>query len=190
MNIFLQFWAGIFYLLNKIFFSFMEREIGVTQKRRWRIWSWLVYLLGLPAWAVIFILERNWIAAALEVGGLPSMAMGLIVAIKGSAQKSPAWLNHLALICIAIGTVYSFYDFGGFSTLNQFLELSLTLGYLIGTYLLAKKHPSGYLWFMLMNASCGWLMWIQNYPWLALQQVASLGFIVDAFLMERKNRTT
>lgn len=189
MDIFLQFWAGIFYLLNKIFFSFMERGSKAIQKRHWRIWSWAVYLLGLPAWTIIFILERNWIAAALEIGGLPSMAMGLLVAIKGDVQKSPAWLNYLALICIAAGTIYSFYDFGGFSTFNQFLESALTLGYLIGTYLLAKKHSSGYLWFMLMNISCGWLMWIQNYPWLAIQQLISLGFIIDAFLMERKNRT-
>ncbi len=194
MRAFLQLWGGIFYLLNKVFFSFTERGKNSEAKRLWRIWSWIVYILGLPAWAFIFIFEHNWIAASLELGGLPSMVLGLTIALKSSVRKSPKWLNYLALACVAIGTAYSLYDFGGLTTLNQFLELGLTAGYLIGTYLLAvkdeKKHPVGYLWFMIMNLSCGWLMWREHYPWLALQQAISLGFIVDAFIMERRNRTT
>lgn len=189
MSVFLQWWGGIFYLLNKIFFSFMERGKNGGTKKSWRILSWIVYIVGLPAWAVIFIIERNWIAASLELGGLPSMALGLTVAFKNDFRELPKWLNYLALACVALGTAYSLYDFGGLTTLNQFLEFGLTAGYLIGTYLLAKKHSSGYLWFIIMNVFCGWLMWIEHYPWLALQQAVSLGFIVDAFLMERKSRT-
>lgn len=189
MNIFLQWWGGAFYLFNKTFFSLMERGRSDNTKRRWRIWSWIVYIVGLPAWAIIFVIERNWIAASLEIGGLPSMILGLTIALQGSDRKSPKWLNYLALVCVALGTAYSLYDFGGLTTLNQFFELMLTAGYLIGTYLLAKKRPSGYAWFMIMNVACGWLMWIEHYPWLALQQAISLGFIIDAFIMERKNRT-
>lgn len=188
MNIFLQLWGGIFYLFNKIFFSFMERGKDKGIKQRWRVRSWFVYILGLPAWTAIFILEHNWIAASLELGGLPSMILGFAIALKGDIRKSPKWLNALALMCVACGTAYSFYYFGGFTTLNQFLELVLTVGYLVGTYLLAKKRPSGYFWFMIMNVSCGWLMLIESYPWLALQQLISLGFIIDAFVIERKNR--
>ncbi|MDO8469912.1 MAG: hypothetical protein Q7S84_02770 [bacterium] len=189
MSLFLQFWGGIFYLLNKIFFSLMERKDGFPREEKvWRVWSWVVYIIGLPAWFIIFVIERNWIAASLELGGLPSMILGLSIALSGDVRKSPRWLNVVAVICLILGTAYSLYDFGGFTTLNQGLEVALIVGYLFGTYLLAKKRASGYLWFMVMNVACGWLMLIQHYPWLALQQAVSLAFIVDAFVIERRNR--
>ncbi|MBI3626890.1 hypothetical protein HY224_02505 [Candidatus Uhrbacteria bacterium] len=72
--------------------------------------------------------------------------------------------------------------------MNQWLEVSLTLGFLLGTYLLAKDKPSGYLWYILMNISCGWLMEIQGYHWLFVQQVLSLGFTVDAYYSTRQMR--
>jgi len=69
INLLLQIWAGIFYLFNKIFFSQAERSKNNNLKRNWRIWSWVVYLIGLPAWVIIFVTEHNWIAAAIETGG-------------------------------------------------------------------------------------------------------------------------
>lgn len=192
MNIILQLIGGIFYLLNKIFLSISERRRNKNKEeesKKWRIASWIVFLIGLPAWVIIFIIERNWIATSLEVAGIPSIILGLLISIKGSYQKNIKWLDYLALICIPIGFGYSIYDFNGLNTLNQWLEIVLILGFLVGTYLLAKREPTGYLWYVFMHISCGWLMWVQNYPWLLLQQIISLGFVIDAYYSTHKRKT-
>jgi hypothetical protein len=188
----LQLWGGVFYLLNKIFFSFTERARTDADRKSWRTKSWIVYIIGLPAWVIIFCLpeNRNWIAASLEIGGLPSMILGLVLAQKEGNTKPSRVLDHIALAFVVIVIIVSLYDYGGLTTLNQGLELALTVGYLVGTYLLAKKRPSGYLWFIPMNVACGWLMWREQYPWLMWQQVASLLFIVDAFIIERRRNRT
>lgn len=180
----LQVWAGLFYLLNKIFFSRAERSEG-PKKRLWRIWSWSVYLVGLPAWLAIFAIEHNWIIGAVEASGAISMALGLVIAIRGIGQE-PKWLRTIARIVIVIGIACSFYEFGGLTKFTQALELGVAVGFLVGTYLLAREHPTGYLWFMFMLASAGTLMGVQGYPWLTVQQIVSLGFIVDAYLMQRR----
>lgn len=194
MDPLLQWIGGVFYLLNKVFFSLSERADNrgdVERKRLWRIASWEVYLVGLPAWVIIFMDERNrnWIAASVEASGAPAMFFGLVLAIRGIKKGAPKWLDRLALVCIPLGFGYSLYDFGGFSALTQWLETALVAGFLIGTYLLAKERAFGYLWYVLMHISCGWLMWIQGYPWLFVQQVISLGFILDAYLMTQKRKT-
>lgn len=185
----LQWLGGGLYLLNKIFLSFAERAsfhgADVTS-RRWRIASWAVYLIGLPPWVIIFVSWRNWIAAAVEASGAPAMLLGLIIALRGTTQKTPRILHRLAVVCVPLGFAYSLWDFGGLSTLKQWLEIGLVLGFLIGTYQIAKLRPSGYLWFVLMHISCGWLMWIQGYSWLFIQQVVSLVFIADAYYMSHK----
>jgi hypothetical protein len=156
--------------------------------RRWKIASWIVYLIGLPAWVIIFIKERNWIAASVEASVIPAMFLGLVIALRGTTENPPRWLDRLALICIPMGFAYSFYDFGGFNTLNQWLEIGLVAGFMVGTYLLAKERASGYLWYVLMHVTCGWLMWRENYKWLFLQQAVSLIFIVDAYLTQKKRK--
>lgn len=182
----LQVWGGIFYLLNKIFLSFSERS--ESNKKRWRIASWVVYLIGLPPWVIIFIIERNWIVAALEAGGAPAMVLGLVIAVRGKG-KEPKWLDHIALVAIVLGFGYSLYDFGGLHTLTQWLEIGTVAGFLFGTYLLAKENASGYLWFIQMNVANGALMWVEHYPWLVLQQVVSLIFVVDAYLAWKRKHT-
>lgn len=187
----LQWLGGGFYLLNKIFLSFSERARNRGDEaiaRKWRIASWVVYLAGLPPWVIIFVSWRNWIAASVEASGVPAMLLGLIIALRGTTKNPPRWLDHLALVCIPLGFGYSLYDFGGITTINQWLEIGLVLGFLVGTYLLAKERASGYLWYVLMHVTCGWLMWIQGYPWLFLQQLVSLVFIVDAYRMTQKHR--
>ncbi len=182
----LQVWGGAFYLLQKIFLSAAERS-GQQWQRRWRIWSWIVYLIGLPAWVAIFASpdNRNWIAAAVETAGAPSMLVGLIIALRGHGHQ-PRWLDHLAKVMIVIGLGFSLYDFGGITTINQVCELALAAGFLGGTYLLAIQRPAGYLWFMLMNAANAVLMLRQDYFWLTIQQLASLAFIIDAYRVQRK----
>lgn len=80
---------------------------------------------------------------------------------------------------------YSFYDFGGITTLTQLLEIGGSAGFLVGTYLLSKDRQSGYGWFMLMNVTTGWLLYIENYPWFVPQQVLSVIFIIDAYRVRR-----
>lgn len=187
----LQWLGGGFYLLNKIFLWFSERarrQGNQEETRKWRIASWVVYLFGLPPWVIIFVSWRNWIAASVEASGVPAMLLGLVIALRGTTNNPPQWLDYLALVCIPLGFGYSLYDFGGITTINQWLEIGLVLGFLVGTYLLAKERASGYLWYILMHVTCGWLMWIQGYPWLFFQQLVSLVFIVDAYRMTQKHR--
>lgn len=187
----LQWLGGGFYLLNKIFLSLSERaklRNNAVLARRWRVLSWAVYLLGLPPWVIIFLHKRDWIAASLEAGGAPAMTLGLVTAIRGTAHNPPRWLDRFALFCIPLGFAYSLYDFGGLTAVNQWLEIGLVMGFLAGTYLLARERASGYLWYVLMHVSCGWLMYRQGFRWLAIQQAASLIFIIDAYVVSRRYR--
>ncbi len=185
----LQWLGGGLYLLNKIFFSFSERARNrkdAALARRWRIAAWAVYFVGLPPWLIIFVSWRNWIAAIVEASGAPAMALGFVIAWRGSTDEAPAWLKYLAFIAAPVGIAVSVVDFGGLTTPNQWLEIGLVAGYLVGTSLIAYEYASGYLWFVLMHVSCGWLMWIQGYPWLLAQQVVSLAFILDAYAQRRR----
>ena len=189
----LQILAGAFYLLNKIFLSFSERNHRKEKEqeaRYWRINAWVVYLIGLPPWVILFIMNRNWIAASVEASGAPAMLLGLITATRGINTPAPKWLDRLALLCIPLGFGYSFYDFGGLNTLNQWLEVALTGSFLIGTYRLAKERRDGYLWYIAMHVSCGWLMLAQDYFWLLIQQIVSLVFIIYAYNEARKTRAS
>lgn len=189
LRVLLQLLGGGFYLLNKAFLSASERAKRsgkADAARQWRIAAWAIYILGLPPWVVIFIQERNWIAASVEASGAPSMILGLVIALRGLEKGAPKWLDWLALACIPFGFLYSFYDFGGFIALTQWLETALVAGYLVGTYLLAKERGSGYLWYILMHLACGYLMWHEGYPWLTLQQAISLALIVDAYATQRR----
>lgn len=186
MLLIFQIWGGVFYLLNKIFFSKMERSIAPKERRKWRILSWVVYMIGILGWGPLFVIEHNWIAFSIEVGGLPAMALGLVIALRGKGRE-PRWLDYITLTSVVIGISCSLLDFGGITSLSQILELSLTTGFLVGTYLLAKKNPRGYLWFMLMNISCGALMLVQGWILLMVQQIISLGFVVDAYRHHKRN---
>lgn len=187
MEIFLQVWGGLFYLLNKIFFSFAERDYK-NAKKSWQKLSWIVYIIGLPGIVGILVLKHNWIFAALEVGGAPSMFLGLFIAIRGKGYE-PKWLNHFAALTIFIGLGYSFYDFGGITSLTQWLEIGSVVGFLIGTYRLANEKADGYLWYLLMSATALLLFWIQDLTLLVAQQIVSTLFIVDAYLAWRRNRS-
>ena len=148
-----------------------------------------MYLIGLPAWIILLIPERNWMVVFVEAGGAPAMFLGLLIALRGE-DKTPKSLDYIARIAAVVGIAISLYDFGGLTTWNQVLELGVTIGFLVGTYLLATKKPAGYVWYLLMNGTCAALMWREDFPWLAVQQVASLGFIIDAYLVEKKKPRT
>lgn len=184
--IWLQIWGGTFYLLNKICFSRAERNTTMRGKQIWQIRSWIVYLTGLPAWLVVFAMEDNWIAAAVESGGAPAMLTGLMIALRGKGAE-PKWLDHISQTAVISGLAFSFYEFGGIKTITQFLELGIATGFLMGTYLMAKDSIQGYFWLMLGNITCAAIMGIQGYYVLMVQQILSLVFVTDAYVNRKKS---
>ena len=183
MDIFLQAWGGGLYLLNKILFSLAEGRPD-SVRRRLKLGGWIVYLLGVPAWVIILLGKHNWIAAAIEAGGVPSMIFGLYTVYRHTETPN-AVLDRLAwgftYGSILVGLGYSLWDYGGITSLSQFLEMGVMTGFLMGSYLLAKDRSTGWLFFMVMNASMAALMGIQGKPLLAGQQLISLCFVVYGF---------
>lgn len=189
MDLLLQVWGGGFYLANKILFALAEGQQGDRQ-RRMRILGWLIYLLGVPAWVVILVGKHDWIAASIEAGGIPAMLLGLVTVLRHRA--SPQRLLDLVAstftyAALLLGVGYSLYDYGGVSALSQVLEIGVMIGFLLGSYLLAKQNATGWLFFMLMNCSMATLMLLQHKPLLAVQQGVSLGFVLYGYALVRKN---
>jgi hypothetical protein len=77
----------------------------------------------------------------------------------------------------------SFLDFGGINTLNQWLEIAGSAGFLIGTYLLAHDNRRGYGWFFVMNAATAWLLGRQGYLLFVPQQILSVILVLYALRM-------
>jgi hypothetical protein len=188
MDLFLQIWGGGGYLLAKILLSHAE---GLEKDRVWRIAGWLAYIIGLPAWVILLAGKHNWIAAANEAGGAPALILGFTLAWKG-LDKAPAPADRavriFTWIMIILGLGYSLYFFGGITAFSQILELGVTAGFLLGTYLLAKKKPSGWIFFALMLCSMGALMYLQGKVILIFQQALSLVFVIRGFLRGIQSR--
>jgi len=175
----LEFAAGLPYLANKILFWLSER-VGGDTKWKHKTNAWLVYMIGLPSWLILFGHEHNWIAAAVELGGSPSMVLGFLNARKRKEENPSLWLVGIAFICTIAGLVYSIHEFGGLTQFTQVLELGLAVGFLVGTFLLALDIPHGYFFFLLMNASNAVLMAEENRITLCVQQILSFGFVLLA----------
>jgi hypothetical protein len=190
MELILQIWGGGFYLLNKILFALAEGKKSTT-KRLLKITGWGVYLLGVPAWVLILVFERDWIAASVEAGGIPSMILGLFTVYQHSGPPNKT-LDLIAATFtysfLVIGTGYSIYDYSGISSASQVLEISAMIGFLLGSYLLAKNNVKGWLFFMLMNVSMASLMFIQHKHVLAIQQVISLCFVIYGYTVSFTSR--
>ena len=188
MDLLLQLWGGGLYLLNKIFFAIAEGKRD-SAKRRLRITGWVVYLLGVPAWVIILIGKHNWIAASIEAGGVPAMLFGLYNVWMHDRKPHRAFdlaTSFLTYFALIFGVCYSIYDYGGLTSVSQFLEIGVMLGFLMGSYLLAKNNFYGWTFFMLMNCSMASLMFIQDKHLLAIQQMVSLCFVLYGFTMAFK----
>ena len=188
MDLFLQAWGGGLYLLNKVFFALAEGRQEKT-KRKLRILGWAVYILGVPAWVIILVSKHDWIAASIEAGGVPAMLFGLLNACKnsGSPSKPLDFITSLfTYSALLFGVGYSLYDYGGITSGSQVLEIGVMIGFLLGSYLLAKKNPYGWLFFMLMNVSMAALMFLQHKPMLSIQQLISLCFVIYGFSVAMK----
>lgn len=188
MDLLIQVWAGGFYLLNKVFFAFAEGKSDAV-KRQLKLIGWSVYILGVPAWIIILVSKNNWIAASIETGGVPSMILGLVTVYYHHKQPN-RMLNIVAQACmyifLVLGVGYSLYDYGGITSVSQVLEMSAMSGFLIGSYLLAKNISLGWVCFMVMNGSVAGLMYIQDKPFLSIQQLVSLCFVFYGFTMAMK----
>jgi len=190
MDLALQFWGGCSYLINKIFFALAEGK-SQHQKRTLKLLGWSIYILGVPAWVVILILHQNWIAASIEAGGVPSMFLGLYTVYKRSSLPNKTFdriASFFTYGSILLGLAYSFVDYGGITSVSQVLEMGVMVGFLLGSYLLAKNSRKGWLFFMLMNGSMAMLMYTQHKPLLAIQQLVSLSFVVYGFYVSNKAR--
>jgi hypothetical protein len=185
MEIVLQMWGGVFYLLAKVFLAHAEGK----ENSKWRVLGWVIYLLGIPPWAIVLAQNHNWIAMAVEIGGAPAIILGITIAIK-KLKKIPNLIDQsiklFVWMLIIIGFLYSIYDFKGINNFSQILELGVTVGFLMGTYLLAKKERTGWLYFLLMNTSMGLLMAIQGKWIFAILQVVSIFFVIYGFTKSRK----
>lgn len=191
MDLLLQLWGGSFYLINKILFAVAEGK-SRDAKRNFKLYGWTIYILGVPAWGIILFSKQNWIAASIELGGIPAMIFGLFNVYKRieKADRSISFLlSIITYFFIILGTGYSFYENHGLHSISQLLEIGVTIGFLMGSYLLAKNNLYGWLFFALMNLSMGCLMAIQMKPILAIQQVVSLSFVIYGFIGAYREKT-
>ena len=185
MDLLLQIWAGGFYLLNKVLFAVSQSQAEDT-KRKINLGAWTCYLVGVPAWVVILVGKQNWIAASIEAGGIPAMLLGLYNVYHRN-QKPNKRFEQIVTVCtygsLVLGVGYSLMHEGGLNALSQVLEIGVMLGFLLGSYYMAKNDNKGWLFFMLMNISMATLMLIQDKYVLAGQQLLSLAFVVYGFVM-------
>lgn len=188
MDLVLQIWGGGFYLLNKILFALAEGK-RATLKRKLKIFGWVVYILGVPAWVIILVGKHDWIAASIEAGGVPAMLFGLFNVYQSSDVHNKTFdliAKVFTYTFLIFGSGYSLYDYGGIVSVSQLLELGVMIGFLVGSYLLAKNNKMGWLFFVLMNMSMATLMLIQHKPLLAVQQLVSLCFVIYGFTVALK----
>ena len=190
MTLILQIWGGSFYLANKIFFALAEgRDEG--RKRAFLISGWTFLILGVAPWVTILLAEQNWIAASIQAGAVPSMLFGLYTIYKGGQgynRRFNAIASFFTYGSLILGVGYSIFAQSGINTLSQVLELGVMIGFLAGSYLLAKRNPSGWLFFMLMNSSMATLMFLQDKPILGIQQMLSLCFVIYGFIVAIRTR--
>lgn len=146
--------------------------------------AWSAYLIGVPAWIVLLTSQHNWIAASVEAGGIPAMVLGLYTTYH-THRKVNLGLNRLVALltytALTSGVLFSLNHHGGLVSVSQLLEIGITVGFLIGSYLMAKNNPKGWLFFMLMNISTAVLMLLQDKYILMTQQLVSLCFVVYGF---------
>jgi hypothetical protein len=182
-----QILGGVFYLLNKIFLSLGERNgKKVLAGLNFKDWSWISFLIGLPFWLILFFLEKNYIALGLESSAIPSLVLGLIISINGSKIKEPFWIKYFVISSVVMGLYFSINQNGGINSSTQISEIVMVSTFLIGTYYLAKEKNTGYLYYILMHLSCIYLMYLNNFYLLTIQQIFSIGFVIDAYIISKR----
>lgn len=188
MDVILQIWGGGFYLINKILFSLSENKQDIVKKKL-KIIAWIIYILGVPAWVIILVGQQNWIAGSIEAGAIPAMLLGLYNTYHDHKKQHKRFNQFVSVSIygsIVFGLVHSFNIYGGLTSVTQILEIGVMLGFLLGSYYMAKNNANGWLFFMLMNLSMASLMYLQGYPILIAQQLLSFIFVLYGFQQSRK----
>ncbi|MGD9419258.1 MAG: hypothetical protein Q7R22_009955 [Verrucomicrobiota bacterium JB025] len=191
MDLVLQIWGGSCYLVNKILFAFGGKS--GRRARSYQIAAWSIYIAGVPAWVIILVGHHHWIAASVEAGGLPSMLLGLYHAVKGDRVRHRAigiLVAFLTYASLVFGAACTFMTSGGVFGVTHILEIGVMLGFLLGSYQMAKGSNWGWYFFMLMNVSMATLMFLQMKPILMVQQLLSLAFVVIGFSRSLGKRRT
>jgi hypothetical protein len=188
MMLFFQVWAGVFFFANKLLLLLSEYPTRLDVWRWRRGMAWGTYLLGIPAWLAICHHHRNWIAFFIEISCLPSVLLGIYVAVQGKEVTTPKWLDYLAIIGVIVGMLVSLIDFGGFTTMTQALEFLLVCGLLYGTYRLAKDQLDGYIGYLVMTAASATLMWVQSLYILVVVQIFEFVVVFWAYQLKRKKQ--
>jgi hypothetical protein len=188
IDLFLQIWGGIGYLLAKISLAIAG---GMNTGRKWYILGWVSYLIGIPAWVILLVNKNNWIIAAIELGSIPSMILGLVTTWKQDTQVNKIFdmvVKYFTLFMITLGISYSIYYFHGLTTFSQILEILATVGFLLSSYLLARNNPTGWLLSALTCTCMGILMLLQYKILLVFQQGISLIVVVVGYIkaMQKK----
>jgi hypothetical protein len=181
IDLLLQIWGGTFYLLAKILLAVAE---GLNNGRKCRIIGWFSYLLGIPAWVILLISNNNWVVASNEIGSVPSMILGIITAWNQNIKVNKIFdrfVKYFTFSMITFGVVYSIYYFHGVTTFTQLLEIFVIIGFLSGSYFLAKTNLKGWLFFALMCISMLILMLVQNKILLAILQGFSIIVIIFGY---------
>jgi hypothetical protein len=189
-DLFLQIWGGTCYLLAKILLAVSE---GISNGRKWRIVGWFSYLAGVPAWVIILADNSDWVIASNDLGSIPSMVMGIIIAWKKDRKINKIFdkfVQYFTFLMIAAGIIYSIYCFHGITKFTQILEILVIIGFLAGSYLLAKNIPNGWLFFILMCSSIIILMIVQDKMLLAFLQGISLIVVIIGYIkaIRKKNK--
>jgi len=186
-DLFLQIWGGTGYLLAKILLAIAE---GLENGRKWRIIGWFSYLFGIPAWVILLAGKNDWIIAANDIGSIPSMIMGIIIAWRQNKQANKTYetfVKYFTISMIIMGIAYSIYHFHGITTISQVLEILVIIGFLGGSYLLAKNNLNGWLLFSLMCICVVILMLKQDRIILAILQVISLIITIIGYIRAKKS---
>ncbi len=189
MTLFLQIFGGGCYLVNKILFAAAETQ-PLKVKRELLIWGWAIYVIGVPAWVIILAQQDNWIAVSVQAGVVPSMLFGLYNVyhrVVNPSRRVGRLVSAFTYTVLTLGLGYSIWQRHGINALTQVLEMGVMVGFLIGSFLMAKRSLAGWWCFMLMNVSMASLMVVQHKPILAGQQVASLAFVVLGYVMAARN---
>jgi hypothetical protein len=182
IDLIFQIWGGTGYLLAKILLAMAE---GMDNGRKCRIVGWCAYLAGIPAWVILLAGKQNWVVAAIDVGSVPAMILGLVSAWRQDnpvGKRFDRFVKGFTFFMIVLGASYSAYYFHGITTFSQVLEILVTFGFLLGSYLLAKNKPSGWLLFALMCTCMGTLMLMQGKPILVFQQGISLIVVIVGYV--------
>ena len=190
MDFIFQLWGGSCYLANKILFALSEGKQGPSY-RKTRSLGWAVYIFGVPPWVFILVQNENWIAASIEVGGLPAMCLGLYLSWY-EHKKPPKQVYHLVTALtyasLLLGISNSLYVHNGLSSVSQMLEIGVMFGFLLSGYYIAKGNACGWLYFMLGNVNMAILMGMQGAFVLMAQQLISLCFVFYGYSKSKSHR--